>query len=129
RGPAVSLRQPAVACHERSTYVTAMGVYTEISDEELEAFLADYDIGEARSCKGIAEGVENSNYLLTTTAGTYMLTLYEKRVDPLHLPLFLGLMEHLAARGVPCPVPVRGRDGSALRSLAGRRTAITTFLS
>jgi homoserine kinase type II len=106
-----------------------MAVYTEVSDEELEAFLADYDIGEARSCKGIAEGVENSNYLLTTTAGTYMLTLYEKRVDPRDLPFFLGLMEHLAARGIPCPVPVRGRDGSALRSLAGRPTAITTFLS
>jgi homoserine kinase type II len=106
-----------------------MAVYTEVSDAELEAFLAEYDIGEARSCKGIAEGVENSNYLLTTTSGSYMLTLYEKRVDPKDLPFFLGLMDHLAARGISCPVPVHGRDGRALRHLAGRPAAITTFLS
>jgi homoserine kinase type II len=106
-----------------------MAVYTEVSDAELEAFLAEYDIGEARSCKGIAEGVENSNYLLATTSGSYMLTLYEKRVDPKDLPFFLGLMDHLAARGISCPLPVHGRDGRALRHLAGRPAAITTFLS
>ncbi|MBL8673642.1 MAG: homoserine kinase, partial [Rhodospirillales bacterium] len=77
---------------------------------------------------GIAEGVENTNYLLTTTRGPYMLTLYEKRVDPRDLPFFLGLMDHLAARGIPCPTPVHGRDGVALRELAGRPAAVTTFL-
>ena len=76
-----------------------MAVYTEVSDSELEAFLAEYDIGEPESFKGIAEGVENSNYLLTTTKGPYFVTLYEKRVDPKDLPFFLGLMDHLAARG------------------------------
>ena len=102
----------------RPAGLIAMAVYTEVSDGELEAFLAEYDIGEARSCKGIAEGVENSNYLLTTTSGSYMLTLYEKRVDPKDLPFFLGLMDHLSARGISCPVPVHGRDGRALRQLA-----------
>ena len=106
-----------------------MAVYTEVSDADLESFLADYDIGEPRSCKGIAEGVENSNYMLTTSTGTWFLTLYEKRVAPQDLPYFLGLMDHLAARGIPCPVPVHGRDGRALRSLAGRPAAITTFLT
>jgi homoserine kinase type II len=105
-----------------------MAVYTEVADDQLEAFLADYDIGDPQSCKGIAEGVENSNYLLATSNGTYILTLYEKRVDPRDLPFFLGLMDHLAARDIPCPTPVHGRDGSALRTLAGRPAAITTFL-
>jgi homoserine kinase type II len=105
-----------------------MAVYTEVSDDQLGTFLADYDIGEPVSCKGIAEGVENSNYLLATSNGTYMLTLFEKRVDPRDLPFFLGLMDHLAARDIPCPTPVHGRDGRALRTLAGRPAAITTFL-
>ena len=105
-----------------------MAVYTEVSDAELEAFLKEYDIGEAVSFKGIAEGVENSNYLLTTNRGQYMVTLYEKRVHPKDLPFFLGLMDHLAARGIDCPVPIHGRDGNALRTLAGKPAAITSFL-
>lgn len=106
-----------------------MAVYTEVGDAELEAFLAEYDIGHAASFKGVAEGVENSNYLLTTTKGPYFLTLYEKRVDPADLPFFLGLMDHLAARGISCPRPIHGRDGRALRTLAGKPAAITTFLN
>ncbi len=105
-----------------------MAVYTEVSDTELEAFVAEYDIGEIVSCKGIAEGVENSNYLLQTEKGNYILTLYEKRVARKDLPFFLGLMEHLASRDFPCPTPVRGRDGKALRDLCGRPAAITSFL-
>ncbi|TAJ82922.1 homoserine kinase [Reyranella sp.] len=105
-----------------------MAVYTEVSDTDLEAFLAEYDIGEADALKGVAEGVENSNYLLTTSKGQYFLTLYEKRVDPKDLPFFLGLMDHLSARGINCPQPIHGRDGSAVRTLAGKPAAITTFL-
>lgn len=105
-----------------------MAVYTEVGDAELEAFLAEYDIGEADAFKGIAEGVENSNYLLTTTRGHYIVTLYEKRVDPNDLPFFLGLMDHLSQRGINCPQPIHGRDGQALRRLAGRPAAITSFL-
>ncbi|MCH8213944.1 MAG: homoserine kinase [Proteobacteria bacterium] len=105
-----------------------MAVYTEVTDEELTAFVAEYEIGEPLSCKGIAEGIENSNYLLAAKGGTYILTLYEKRVDGADLPFFLGLMEHLGARGVPCPTPLKGRDGQMLRSLCGRPAAIVTFL-
>jgi homoserine kinase type II len=105
-----------------------MAVYTEVTADQLTAFLSAYDIGELRSCKGIAEGVENSNYLLHTTAGRYILTLYEKRVDAAELPFFLGLLEHLAARGLSCPQPVRDRSGTALGELAGRPAAIVTFL-
>ena len=106
-----------------------MAVYTEVSDEDLKAFAAAYDFGEIISCKGIAEGVENSNYMLQTASGPFILTLYERRVNPKELPFFLGLMEHLARSGVQCPVPLKGRDGEALRTLCGRPAAIISFLS
>ncbi len=92
------------------------------------AFLTLYDIGTVVAFRGIAEGVENSNFSLRTTQGDYILTLYEKRVNTEELPWFLGLMEHLAATGLSCPLPVRGRDGQNLNPLAGRTAAITTFL-
>jgi homoserine kinase type II len=105
-----------------------MAVYTEIADEELQAFLAGYDLPPMLACHGIAEGVENSNYLLKTTTGTYILTLYEKRVDANDLPFFLGLMEHLAARGISCPLPLKSLAGEMIGHLAGRPAAVITFL-
>jgi homoserine kinase type II len=105
-----------------------MAVYTEVSDEALTAFLAQYDIGALMSFKGIAEGVENSNFLLVTERGPWILTLYEKRVDPADLPYFLGLMQHLARHGLTCPLPVACRDGALARELCGRPAAIVTFL-
>ncbi len=106
-----------------------MAVYTEVSGEDIAAFLTEYDIGALASFKGIAEGVENSNYLLLTDRAPFIVTLYEKRVARDDLPFFLGLMEHLAARGVRCPTPIRGRDGDALRELCGRPAAIISFLN
>ena len=105
-----------------------MAVYTDVGDEELTEFVAHYDIGSVAACKGIAEGVENSNYLLRTERGTFILTLYEKRVEKRDLPFFIALMEHLAARGLSCPTPVKARDGVALKTLCGRPAAIVTFL-
>jgi len=105
-----------------------MAVYTEIDDEELRGFVAEYDIGSATGLKGIAEGVENTNYLLQTDRGNYILTIYEKRVDPKDLPFFLGLLDHLSNRGVPCPPTIHGRDGVALRQVAGKPAAIQTYL-
>ncbi len=105
-----------------------MAVYTEVSDEDLETFVAAYDIGAVVACKGIAEGVENTNYLLQTDSANYILTLYEKRVDRRDLPFFVGLMDHLASRGLACPTPVHGRDGMALRELCGRPACLVTFL-
>jgi homoserine kinase type II len=105
-----------------------MAVYTEVGDEALERFLEGYDLGLPLSLKGIAEGVENSNFLLHTERGEFLLTLYEKRVDEADLPFFLGLMEHLAKRGVNCPQPVRAKNGEAIGRLAGRAAAIVTFL-
>jgi homoserine kinase type II len=105
-----------------------VAVYTEVSDEALRDFLALYDIGDVISFKGIAEGVENSNFLLRTAASQFILTLYEKRVRAADLPFFIGLMEHLAKRGVTCPQPVRNRAGEALGLLEGRPATIVTFL-
>jgi homoserine kinase type II len=105
-----------------------MAVYTDITETELGAFLEQYGIGQLLSYKGIAEGTENSNFLLHTTAGSYILTLYEKRVERADLPFFLGLMEHLAKRGVTCPLPVHRKDGAVIGELAGRPAAIITFL-
>lgn len=105
-----------------------MAVYTEVSDEELAAFIGSYDLGDLLSYKGIAEGVENTNYLVHTEAGPHILTLYEKRVSRPDLPFFLGLMEHLADAGLNCPLPVRDRQGEMLRELEGRPAAVITFL-
>lgn len=109
-----------------------MAVYTDVSDEALAHFLEGYDLGTPIAFRGIAEGVENSNYMLRTRRGgascDYILTLYERRVDPAELPWFLGLMQHLATHGLTCPRPVPARDGFSLRLLAGRHAAITTFL-
>ena len=91
-----------------------MAVYTDVTADDLTRFLADYDIGALRSYKGIAEGVENSNFLVHTDAGNFILTLYEKRVTAVDLPFFLGLMEHLAARGITCPQPVKNKTGGML---------------
>ena len=106
-----------------------MAVYTEITDDELTTFVSDYDIGRIVSLKGIAEGVENSNYLLQTDRTNYILTIYERRVAEEDLPFFLGLMDHLAGRDFPCPTPIHGRDGAALRRLAGKPAAIVSFLA
>ena len=105
-----------------------MAVYTDVSADDLTRFLSVYDIGELLSYKGIAEGVENSNFLVHAGAGNFILTLYEKRVAEDDLPFFLGLMEHLAARGITCPQPVKNRQGGVLGKIAGRPTAIVTFL-
>jgi homoserine kinase type II len=105
-----------------------MAVYTDVAAEELAQFLAGYDVGELLSYKGIAEGVENSNFLLHTSQGSFILTLYERRVAAKDLPFFLGLMEHLATRGITCPQPVKNRKGDMLGTVAGRPAAIITFL-
>jgi homoserine kinase type II len=105
-----------------------MAVYTDVTADELTQFIAGYEIGALLSYKGIAEGVENSNFLVHTTAGNFILTLYEKRVAERDLPFFLGLMEHLAARGITCPQPVKNKNGGMLGRLAGRPAAIVTFL-
>ena len=105
-----------------------MAVYTEVPDDALRDFVSAYDIGDVTSCKGIAEGVENSNYLLRTTEDDYILTLYEKRVRREDLPFFLGLMDHLSGKNFPAPVPIHGKDGVALRELCGKPAAICSFL-
>src|SRR6476646_867356 len=140
RGPDVSQRLAAQpSCPDRSLLnaVTwkperargiAVAVYTDVVAEDLGAFLAGYDIGELLAYKGIAEGVENSNFLVHTSRGYFILTLYEKRVAAKDLPFFLALMEHLHARGLTCPQPVKNSRGEMLGKVAGRPAAVITFL-
>lgn len=105
-----------------------MAVYTEVTADDLNEFIAGYGIGSVLTFKGIAEGVENTNYLLQTEGGNFILTLYEKRVHAEDLPFFIGLMDHLAAKGIDCPRPVHDRDGRALNTLCGRPAAMVSFL-
>ena len=105
-----------------------MAVYTDVTEGELETFLREYPAGRLLSYKGIAEGSENSNFLLHTSAGAFILTLYEKRVHAEDLPFFLGLMHHLAEKGISCPLPVERLDGKLYGTLAGRPAALITFL-
>jgi homoserine kinase type II len=97
-----------------------MAVYTEVDPDDLAALLTRYDIGTVQSCKGIAEGVENSNFLLETTVGRFILTLYEKRVRADDLPFFVDLLGHLAAKGCPVPAMIRDREGAAIQQISGR---------
>lgn len=106
-----------------------MAVYTDVSDDDLETFLGRYDLGNLLSFRGIAEGVENTNYLIETTTNRFILTVYEKRVDPRDLPFFVSLLEHLKASGIECPSPIRNRNGEALSTLAGKPAALFSYLN
>jgi homoserine kinase type II len=105
-----------------------MAVYTDVTPEDMADFLTHYDLGKLLSFKGIAEGVQNSNFLLHLSSGSYILTLFEKGTESNGLPFFLGLMGHLQAKGVNCPLPVKNKQGEALSKLAGRPATIITFL-
>ena len=105
-----------------------MAVYTSVSDDKLAAFLSDYSLGKAVSFKGIAAGVENSNYYLETDKGRFILTLFERRADPKDLPYFMAVKQHLAKKDFPCPEPIEGKDGVVLRELEGRPAVIVSFL-
>ena len=106
-----------------------MAVYTDITDEELALFLADFDLGEPLAFKGIAEGVENSNFLLVTDAGRFILTVYERRAKPEDLPYFLDLLTWLADRGYPSARPIADRSGATLKTIRGKPAALVEFLS
>ncbi|RLQ87460.1 homoserine kinase [Notoacmeibacter ruber] len=105
-----------------------MAVYTDITEGELRHFLQTYELGDLLSYRGIAEGVENSNFIVHLERGEFILTLYEKRVNEEDLPFFIGLMDHLAAKGFACPRPVKRQDGTVIGHLAGRPAAMVTFL-
>ncbi|MCB1493097.1 MAG: phosphotransferase, partial [Rhodobiaceae bacterium] len=105
-----------------------MAVYTDVSDDDIADLVARYDIGEPLSFRGIAEGVENTNYILHTDRAQFILTLYEKRVDPADLPFFMDLMGHLNGNGIACPAPVADREGKVLQTVADRPAAVFTFL-
>jgi homoserine kinase type II len=105
-----------------------MAVYTHLPADALQALIGEYDVGELVSAKGIAEGVSNSNWLVETTAGRFILTMYEHRVEAADLPFFLGLLDHLSARGSPVPRTIHDRTGAAFRTVDGKAVALIEFL-
>jgi homoserine kinase type II len=105
-----------------------MAVYTKITESDAAEFLLGYDLGTLIELTGIRSGVENTNYFLTTSRSRYVLTLYEKRVQAEDLPFFIGLMDHLAGKNIPCPQPIKNKNGQALGMLAGKYASIISFL-
>lgn len=105
-----------------------MAVYTKVSAEEIDAFLTRFDVGTLVSAKGIAEGVENSNYLIETTQDRFILTLYEKRVDPDDLPFFIAMLDHLAEKNCPVPPMIADSNGTKIQKLNGRYACLIKFL-
>ena len=105
-----------------------MAVYTDISDEELGEFLAEFDLGQPTAFTGIAEGVSNSNFLLETDRGRFILTVYEARTNEKDLPFFLSLLRWLADHGYPCAPPTPARDGALFKRVRGKPAAIVPFL-
>ncbi len=106
-----------------------MAVYTDITDEELAELLADFDLGAPLSLKGVAEGVQNSNFLVETETGRYFLTIYERTVAEDDLPFYLGLMRWLAEQGYPSATPIVDRNGETLKRVRGKPCALISFLS
>jgi len=110
-----------------------MAVYTHLAAEDLAQLIAQYNVGDLVSAKGIAEGVSNSNWLIETTGGPdgatrFILTMYERRIDISELPFFLGLLDHLAAKGCPVPRTIHDRDRAASRLINGKAVALIEFL-
>jgi homoserine kinase type II len=105
-----------------------VAVYTHLAAEDLAALIAEYDVGELVSAKGIAEGISNSNWLIETSAGRFILTMYERRIDTRDLPFFLGLLDHLSARGCAVPRTIHDRAGAGWREVDGKAVALIEFL-
>jgi len=105
-----------------------MAVYTKVSAEQIDEFLRRYDVGDLKSVKGIAEGVENSNYLVETSQEQFILTLYEKRTDPKDLPFFFDMLDHLSQQGCPVPPAIKDRAGQRIQEIAGRKACLIQFL-
>jgi homoserine kinase type II len=105
-----------------------VAVYTHLAAEELAELIGEYDVGRLVSAKGIAEGVSNSNWLIETTEGRFILTLYERRIETRDLPFFLGLLDHLSARGCPVPRTIHDREGAAYRMVGDKAGALIEFL-
>lgn len=105
-----------------------MAVFTNVSEADITAWLANYSLGELLELRGIPEGIENTNYFVTTGNGRYVLTLFEKLTAD-ELPFFLNLMAHLARHGIPCPAPVANHQNNFLGELNGKPACIASRLS
>ncbi len=106
-----------------------MAVYTKVSKGGVQSILNKYDVGRLIKYEEIQEGIENSNFKVTTTDGTFILTIYEKRVKEEDLPYFINLMDHLSSNGINCPKPIKDKSGEIFQSISNKKSILVTFLS
>ncbi|HEX2605707.1 MAG TPA: homoserine kinase [Oxalicibacterium sp.] len=104
-----------------------MAVFTHVGLDDLSAWITQFDLGRAHAIRGISSGIENTNYFITTDAGEYVLTVFEKLTFE-QLPFYLNLMRHLAERGVSVPAPIANRNGAIISALHGKPASIVTKL-
>jgi len=105
-----------------------MAVYTSVSESKLREFIELYDIGSLISYEGILEGIENTNFKIITNKGHFILTIFEKRVNPKDLPFFMALQKHLAEKNFKCPIPLEDKDNNIINLLCKKSAIIITFL-
>ena len=105
-----------------------MAVFTKLTKDDIEKFLKGYSIGSLISFEGIMEGIENTNYKIITTSNAYILTIFEKRVNPNELPFFMNLQRNLVTHGFDCPLPIDNNEGSAINNIQGKSAVIISFL-
>ena len=106
-----------------------MAVYTKVSKVGIQSILSKYDVGKLIKYEEIQEGIENSNFKVTTTDGTFILTIYEKRVKEEDLPYFINLMSHLSGNGINCPKPIKDKSGEIFQKISNKKSILVTFLS
>lgn len=105
-----------------------MAVYTHLTLDDIGNLLHQYDLGELESAEGILQGVDNTNYKITTSYAPYILTLFETRIDPADIPYFLDVMSHMAQNGINCPAPIADKNGRVIHTIQNRPAALFPFL-
>ena len=105
-----------------------MAIYTKLSFKEVSNILKSYSLGNLKNLKGIKEGIEYTNYLLNTTNGKYILTIYEKRVNTKELPFFINLMSHLSSNKIICPKPISNNSGLYIFKIKNKYASISSFV-
>ena len=105
-----------------------MAVYTKLEKEEIDNFFSKYNLGKIYDYHGIKEGIENTNYLIKSEKGKFILTLYEKRVDASDLPFFMGLMKNLHDSKFKCPEPIINKNGNYISEIKNKKAAVVSFV-
>jgi homoserine kinase type II len=106
-----------------------MAIYTKLTRQEIEDHLTNYKLGSLTNFKEIIEGIDNTNLLIETIQGSFILTIFESRIDKNSLPFFINFKIHLAQKGICCPIPIVANSGASIVDLKGKKSTIVTFLN